>query len=322
MTSTPNTPADDATAPMAPMSAETEAMMKDLFERIDREREIEEQARKEATEQGTISPYDVPVDQRGHLHRSEHLPPVVSRKTFDFDLAESGQASITHEPDRMPDWGLDLTAEERADHLSLARKAEMSRPCYWCGAKPLYSYDGTALTSTTECAYPDGYEVVTTLNVTSGKIVFAPDLAFLYDSHDDTYDTYGRSAGGFGRAAEMRGLAADGCAFGFVPRRYLSLFAVGGDTWTIVAPRYDDDNDEVLYDGTELAETDDDYDTYSVVDYDDFIARGGVVGQYGTTVVEVPNGVYTFTHHTLLKSFDADDYSTTQVFATITRADA
>jgi hypothetical protein len=326
---TTNTPAAETPEPVVPSAAtapEHKAMIQGLMAEIDRERAIEAQARKDATESGAISPYDVVIDQRGHLHLHEALGNVTRRKPLDhyLDIAKkaTGVNTITHQFDDMAgEWAEGLTEDERMDVLSIATRLQMTRPCYWCGVQPVYSYDGASVTSTTACESPEGYPVEFALSVTSGKIVFAPDLGDVYVSGDDTYMNLGRSAGAFGQATEMRALAAVGCAFGFVPKSYFSLFQTDEGTYTIASPAYDKDG-EITYDAVELADTDDDYWTYAIADHDDYVAKGGTFGEYGPTVVEVPNGVYHFTHHTFEKSFDPDAYSTTQVFATITRTDA
>ena len=112
------------------------------------------------------------------------------------------------------------------------------------------------------------------------------------------------------------------CAYGPVGNSCPSLYQTGENTYAIVSPAWDEDTDEPVFDGTHRAGITTDLWAYSIADHDDYLAKGGVLGQYGPEVVEVPNGIYTFSHHTHEKAFNGGDWQATQVYATIARAES
>lgn len=308
---------DGGVVKMPALTEEAKQMIADLWVTIGEEQKVEQQARDDADATGAISAYDVPIDERGHSHAHRKT---TSRRLLDRHLADSGKDAITHQP--LTDFDIERGTAADADVLSLAALAGMYRGCYWCGEDPLYSYDGTALTSTTACAKAEGWTTQVTLRVTSGKIVVADSLRDAYCLTHEQEDALGDYNAAHGQAAWMKAYEALGCAYGPVGNSCPSLYQTGEDTYAIVSPAYDEDTHEPVFDGTHLAGITTDLWAYSIADHDDYLAKGGTIDQYGPEVVEVPNGIYTFSHHTHEKAFNYDDYRGTQVYATIVRTDA
>lgn len=316
------TAAEDAgvDAPVVTVPALTEEMRQmvaEVWAKVGEEQKVEDEARRAADAAGTISVHDVPIDERGHGHAHRKT---TSRRLLDRHLAASGKDAITHQP--LTEYDIEKGTAPDDDILSIANLAGMYRECHWCGEMPLYSYDGTALTSTTACAKADGYTTTVTLRVTSGKIVVADDLRGVYRLTREQEDALGDYNAAYGQAQWMHAYEALGCAYGPVGNSCPSLYQTGEDTYAIVSPAYNEDTHEPIFDGTHLAGITTDLWAYSIADHDDYLAKGGTIDQYGPEVVEVPNGLYTFSHHTHEKAFNYDDYRDVQVYATIVRTDA
>lgn len=298
------------------ITPEMQERIKEIWKQVGEEQKIEDQSRREADANGTVSAYDVPIDERGHGHAHRKT---TSRRLLDRHLADSGKDAITHQP--LTEYDITRGTAPDDDILSLASLAGMYRECHWCGEMPVYSYDGTTLTSTTACTKAEGFTTTVTLRVTSGKIVVADSLRNVYNLTREQEDALGDYNSAWGQAEWMHAYEALGCAYGPVGNSCPSLYQTGEDTYAIVSPAYDEDTDTSTFDGTHLAGITTDLWAYSIADHDDYLAKGGTIGEYGPEVVEVPNGLYTFSHHTHERAFNYDDYRGTQVYATIVRTD-
>lgn len=291
------------------MNDETRAALATkLVAEMHQQMKIEDAAIAQAHAAGTIDPqYEVRIDQQGHL--CAHTD-TTRRASLDLMLAESGKDVVTTRIN--PDTG------EDCESLTVAFYADASNACYWCEQRPVFSYDGTLVRAVTPCEFPDGYSVTVSLSVTSGKIVIAEDLSHVYTS-SRLPDGIPRKA--LGRKQTMETVAQDGSVFGFIPKVNFNLYQSDENTFALVSPGCNDDWEPNEVEGTELASLDESW-TYAVADHDDYLTKGGTIDDEWMEVVEVPNGIYTFTHHVFEKPFDGNDYSTPMTLASITRTDA
>lgn len=297
----------------AAISEETKALLTNLMTQIDNEMAQDAQARKDAEVNGTIADCDVPVDQRGHLFSPFK---VTSRRSLDFWLKESGKQVITGRmalPDADP---AEVDENGECTIITVASTSDLRGPCYWCGENPVATYDGAVVRTTTECPLADGFTTTTELVVTSGKIVVADDMSSTYFV-DDINATLNTAAG---RALYAKKSAALGCAFAYVGDHGPSLYRTGPDTYIIAGSGHTPTYDRIEPDGERLTDILLDARAYSIADHDDFLTKGGELDEDYTEVVEVPNGVYTFSCHRDEASFDFDS-DKVKVFTTITRTD-
>lgn len=159
---------------------------------------------------------------------------------------------------------------------------------------------------TEPCAYPNGITTVITLAVPSGKIIVTDDLRDVYDGFDhDGFASYNTSRG---QAQVIEAMAALGCAYGPVGNSCPSLYRLLDGTYVIGNPEYDDDDEPTgdLATAETLADICTDLWAYSIADYEDWKSRGGdeeILRNKGA-IVEVPPGVYQFTHHTGENGFE------------------
>lgn len=298
-----------ATAPENPIAPMTDEMRNEMATKLvaemKRQMDIEEADIAEARATGTISKFEVPIDQQGHLCAYYNT---ARRTSLDRILARSDKDVITASVN--PETGDDCT------FLTVASVAEATQACQWCGQHPEFSYDGTVVRAVTACESPDGFSTVFTLTVTSGKIVIADDLSYVYASA-----VVDRPRTELGKSRSMRAIAESGHVFGFTPKIPSTLFQTGENTYAIVAPGHDENWEPNHVEGTALADLDDEW-SYAFADHDDYLSKGGTINEEWMSVVEVPNGTYTFTHHTTERTFDGDDFRNPLTIATIVRTDA
>jgi hypothetical protein len=130
-----------------------------------------------------------------------------------------------------------------------------------------------------------------------------------------------------GQAQAVEAMAAVGCAYGPVGNSCPGFYKTGEGTYVIANSGYsytgpedgwgdDEDYTDIPVPGELLASVCTDLWAYSVADYDDYVSLGGIpqtVANPNTyrTFVNVPAGVYKFTHHTGERGFDRDSSAVT-----------
>lgn len=155
------------------------------------------------------------------------------------------------------------------------------------------------------------------LKVPSGKVIVTDNLsgAYPYWSDDEVYDY--NSFEGQAKAVEI--MASRGVAYGPVGNSCPGFYRTGPDTYVLANLPYNEDADkETLPEGwTYLTAVITDLWAYSIADHDDWLSKGGDPTGLGwaDTIVDLPVGVYEFTHHTGEEGFDRD--ADTVIFADI-----
>lgn len=177
--------------------------------------------------------------------------------------------------------------------------------CATCGEAPEYRVTEEAVHVVTPCAYPNGITTVITLAVPSGKIIINDDLRDVYAARGDGFASYNTSRG---QAQVIEAMAAIGCAYGPVGNSCPGLYQLLGEgRYVIASPAYDDDDEPIgdLATAKDLASICTNLWAYSIADYEDWKAKGGdpEMLKFADTV-DVPPGVYQFTHHTGENGFD------------------
>lgn len=235
----------------------------------------------------------LPVEQRGH----EHLWRYAETRTLDASMLVLEGEPVTENT-----------------HVNVWNG---SYSCRWCDAYPSWSYDGEKLTAKTECPFPQGVKTTFTLTVTSGRIIVDDTLDNVFDVPLPNKPGYNSVAG---QSLYCRLMAEAGCAYGPVGNTSPDLVRTGPDTYVIVS--HDDEapnGDPTRFEGEVLATICTDLHAYSIADFDAWVAQGGDPDNLPalSTVIEVPNGVYEFEHHTTRADFDDETLPT--VFASIKR---
>lgn len=176
--------------------------------------------------------------------------------------------------------------------------------CGMCGARPEFSVAGDEVTASTSCPCPDGVTSVITLAVPSGRIVVGDDLRPVYNWDDSEMASYNSA---LGQKQAVEAMAAAGCAYGPVGNSCPGLYLVGNG-YVIASPGLDENDNPLLPEKDCLAGIVTDLWAYSIADFEDWKARGGDPASLGWsyTIVDVPPGVYEFTHHTGEAGFDHD----------------
>jgi hypothetical protein len=154
------------------------------------------------------------------------------------------------------------------------------------------------------------------INIPSGKLICGNDFRDLYvkNSRDISFDVneivgIKKTIEAYGERGLFHGFCGNSC-----PGLYLN-----GNQLNIVAPAYDDNNDEIDPNlGEKVGGICTDLWWYCVADYDDFINRGGKVDPQWDTIIDVEPGRYILSHD--LDSRNPDCCSL-EHYATIERSD-
>jgi hypothetical protein len=200
-------------------------------------------------------------------------------------------------------------------HLHLDR-SRMSYSCWQCGAFIDPEVTAEVVRVKTTCPVPaDGITSVILLEVPSGKIVVDDDMRPMFSGFD--HDGFASYNSVLGQHQVIEAFAEDGCAFGPVGNSCPGLWKVGEDAYQIARMPYGDDEDAedfdeprpVPADAQRLAGICTDLWAYSIVDFDEWVRRGGDPEDMPNIaeIVEIPAGTYEFTHHSGELGFDGDD---------------
>ncbi len=198
-------------------------------------------------------------------------------------------------------------------HVHMDRSL-MSYSCALCGDFIEERATPDAVHFDTPCPAAGGMTTVIRLEVPSGKIVVDDDMRPLFDGFDhDRFASYNSVRG---QAQVITATAGDKCAFGPVGNSCPGLWKVGEDAYIIARMPYDDDEDSDTEgeeipspaDAQRLASICTDLWAYSIVDYDEWVRRGGDPEDMPNMaeIVEIPAGTYEFTHHSGELAFDGD----------------
>jgi hypothetical protein len=223
-----------------------------------------------------------------------------------------------------------LMIEIGGEEVYYLDRAGMSYSCALCGKFIETRQTKDAVYVDDACPAAEGLTTVIRLEVPSGKIVVDDDLRPLFDGFD--HDGFASYNSVLGQAQVVEAFAKQGCAFGPVGNSCPSLWKTGEDTYVIARMPYNDDEDAEDFDepkpipegAQKLASICTDLWAYSIADYDNWLARGGVLvpkhdkatgetrmepESWTTTIVEIPAGTYEFTFHGGELGFDDDkDY--------------
>lgn len=202
--------------------------------------------------------------------------------------------------------------------ISIPSVIEGNRDCGVCGEYVTFSptEDRSSMVASSECSLPDGITTKIFLTVSSGKIIVTDDLRPVYGDFDESKFVSYNSARG--QAQVIEAYAAQNCAYGPVGNSCPSLICTGEGKYVIVSPSEDEDEDIL---GNKLAWVCTDLWAYSIADYQEWLDRGGDLSKLGWSdnVIDFPNGVYEFTHHSGEKQFmkNEDNWYSSLVFAHI-----
>lgn len=230
------------------------------------------------------------------------------------------------------------TGEEKIHQMDQQIMEGMLR-CRLCGDWVDVDFDSTSAWAVESCDHPDGITTSILLEVPSGILVVDDDLRDIYDWCERDDEGYRRDPEGLkdynsllGQAQVIELMAEKGCAYGPVGNSCPKLYQTGEGTYVIANDGYlihnegleDDDYEDIPVPGEELAMICTDLWAYSIADYDDYVAKGGIPRtvaspRNGPDFVEVPPGTYRFTHHTTEANFDPWKHDAPTYFAHITR---
>jgi hypothetical protein len=145
------------------------------------------------------------------------------------------------------------------------------------------------------------------INVPSGRLIVDDDLRSAYKIDDDGFASYNTKRG---QAQVIEAMATAGCAYGPVGNTCPGFWLMEDGSYTVANGIYGETaDDETLPGGVKcLAGVCTDLWAYSIADAEDWRSRGGDPDNlhWTQTIVEVPPGVYEFTHHTGESDFDRD----------------
>lgn len=166
----------------------------------------------------------------------------------------------------------------------------------------------SSIVATTDCSVSNGTTYSNTINVASGRIVFADSLFHVFPKLVDRKGLDYNSA--VGRKEFARRLAENNIAYGSVidtsPTLYLNTITGGLVVADVFDDYYDEDEDGTPEGWEKLGLIITDLWAYSITDYDTFVNHGGDPDDPRVTIAEIPAGEYTFTHYADQASFDDD----------------
>lgn len=184
--------------------------------------------------------------------------------------------------------------------------------CHRCDRRPHLLVEDGLVRAQEPCALEEGITTTITLALPSGKLLVSDDLRPVYALPRELEDTFASYNTHLGQAQVVEAMASIGCAYGPVGNASPGLYRTGPDTFVVAALGYEEDEEgfeaEPTPPGELLASVCTDLWAYSMADYEHWIARGGDPATLGwsDTVVELPAGTYSFTHHTGERSFEHD----------------
>lgn len=201
-------------------------------------------------------------------------------------------------------------------HLHLNR-AHMSYSCWQCGEFIDPEVTAEAVRVKTTCPVPaEGLTSVIRLEVPSGRIVVDDDMRPLFNGFD--HDNLADYNSVLGQHQVIEKFAEDKCAFGPVGNSCPTLWQTDEDTYVIARkpwltapddPWADEDDVPAPEGARKLASVCTTLWAYSIVDYDEWVRRGGDPENLPAMaeIVEIPAGTYEFTHHSGETGFDGDE---------------
>lgn len=191
--------------------------------------------------------------------------------------------------------------------------------CANCGELVSWKLSGVSLKTKSECSLPTGITTVVDLKVPSGKMIVTDDLRDIYQIDASPRAGYNSLKG---RAQVTQAMGELGCAYGAVGNSSPDLYQTGESSFVIANLEVYGEDDQVVNSESlppSLASICTDLWAYSIADYDDWVSKGGVFDPDSSmTVLEVPAGVYRFTHLNYETSF-VDSYGQPTVFARVER---
>lgn len=188
--------------------------------------------------------------------------------------------------------------------------------CAICDVRPKLRVTDDAVEVLDPCPHPNGITTTVTLNVPSGQIILTDNLRPTYDCDRDGFASYNST---LGQSQVVHAMASVGCAFGPVLDTSPGLYRTGTDSYVIAGVNHDVVDHPVLREDARLASICTDLWAYSIADVDHWKARGGDPATLGWkgTIVDIPPGVYEFTHHAGERGFD--HHADVAIFAKIER---
>lgn len=181
--------------------------------------------------------------------------------------------------------------------------------CQNCGERIKWKRGpDSSITAATACTVSNGTTYSNTINIASGRIVFADSLFHVFPELKKRKGLDYNSA--VGRKEFARRLAENNIAYGSVintsPTLYLDTIRGGLAIADVFDDYYDEDEDSTPEGWKELGLIITDLWAYSITDYDTFMNYGGDPDDPRVTIAEIPAGKYTFTHYADQASFDDD----------------
>lgn len=178
--------------------------------------------------------------------------------------------------------------------------------CAYCGDYVQTRVADDAVHVDSPCKYSEGITTTITLAVPSGKLIVSADLRPIYDGYDR--EGFADYSSDLGVSQVIQEFAKQGCAFGFVGDAWPDLFQTGEDEYVLANCGWDEELDgpKAPEGWTRLAGVDGAVWSYSIADFDDWVARGGDVKNLdeGAEIARIPAGTYEFTYHGGERGFD------------------
>lgn len=182
--------------------------------------------------------------------------------------------------------------------------------CGYCGEYLRWARTANGLGTSSTCSASGGMEYSFTLNVPSGKIVFADSLFDVFDKWERKGKERINYNSVLGRKEASEFMEEQNVAYGPVLNTSPDIFLDTETNSIIVASPGDwdeEDNPIVPETWKRLGNVITDLWAYSITDFDTYVSRGGDPDNKYVTVAEVPVGTYTFTHYADVDGFDEFD---------------